>query len=254
MRGEPPAIQFVLYSEDRADANQDFAVLREILLGMLKHLRADLKTNHVFIKPLAPVPSQRICASHWKTTAKAKCPRVQQYRRDLIIDVATEIRLGRVVFFHVDADEIWSRRDTCPNACDHWPRSCRDVQTVLAQRAASDQPAPLEHSLVLAMPFYELESWAFANTTHLRRILVQPVDIAALSGWEADLGRLEEIEHTKDILTIRDSRNAELVQIKNGFPVAMLAKVPRSYAGTLDRLRGSGIVVRGLGEAASRPF
>jgi len=29
-----PAIEFVLYSEDRADADADFALLREVLLGM----------------------------------------------------------------------------------------------------------------------------------------------------------------------------------------------------------------------------
>lgn len=79
-----PAIRFVLYSEDRADANRDFAVLREILRGMLKLLRTDLKMNHVHIAPVRPVAAGRICGSYWKVTAAAKDPGAQQLRRDLI--------------------------------------------------------------------------------------------------------------------------------------------------------------------------
>jgi cell wall assembly regulator SMI1 len=104
------------------------------------------------------------------------------------------------------------------------------------------------------MPFYEIESWAFANTSHLRRILVDQADIAALTSWEADLARLDEIEHIKHSLTIRDAHNAELVQLENGFPVATLADTPGSYAATLDRLRRSELVTQGLGDAAGRPF
>jgi len=256
--GRTPAIRFVLYSEDRADANQDFTVLREVLLGMLKHLRADLKTNHVLITPVQPVPKERICGSYWKVTARATDPGAQQFRQNLIRAVATEIRLGRVVFFHVDADAIWSRRDACEHACEHWPRFCRDVQAVLDQARASDKaaraPYPLQQSLVLAMPFYEMESWAFANISRLRQILVEQADIAALSGWETDLTRLDEIEDIKDVLTIHDLHNAELVQLKNGFPVAVLAETPSSYAATLARLRHSEIVIQGLAEAAGRPY
>jgi hypothetical protein len=253
-----PAIEFVLYSEDRADANQDFTVLREILLGMLKHLRADLKTNHVRITPVQPVRRDRICGSYWKVTAKATDPGAQKHRRNLIRDIATAIRLGRVVFFHVDADVIWSRRDACEHACEHWPRLCRDVEAVLARHPPSNdppgQPDPLEQALVLAMPFCEMESWAFANTSQLRRILIAQTDLAALSDWEADLARLDEIADIKDVLTIKHSHNVELVQLKNGFPVAMLAEIPGSYAATLDRLRRSEIVQRGLLDATDRPF
>lgn len=250
------AIRFDLYSEDRADANQDFTVLRELLLGMLKHLRADLKTNHVDIQPVqGPHQKKRACGSDWKITDKAAAkPGAQQFRRDLIQDVVTAIRLGRVVFFHVDADAVWSRRDTCEHWCDHWPRFRRDVENVLNQLEPARPSYPIEHTLILAMPYYEMESWTFANTSHLRRILVEQPDIAIMAKWEADLARLDEIEHIKDKLTIRDSHNAALVQLKNGFPVAMLAKIPGSYAATLVRLRQSEIVMRGLANAADRPF
>jgi len=258
VNNQGPAIRFVLYSEDRADANDDFAVLREILLGMLKHLRPDIKTNHVAITPVQPVPKERVCGSYWKVTNKATDPGAQQFRRNLIRDVATAIHLGRVVFFHVDADAIWSRRDACEHACEHWPRFCRDVQAVLEQAAAADKPTSearlLDQALILAMPFYEMESWVFANTSRLRKLLVEPADIATLNEWEADPTCLDDIEDIKDVLTIHDSHNAELVQPKYGFPVALLAETSGSYAATLARLRHSAFVIRGLAEAAARAY
>lgn len=254
MSDQTPAIRFVLYSEDRADANLDFAVLREILRGMLKHLRADLKMNHVRVDPAQPVAKERICGSYWKVTRKATDPGAQQFRRDLIRDVATAIRLGRIVFFHVDADATWSRRESCENAREHWPRFCRDVQAVLDQAVVTGESHPIEQVLVLAMPFWEIESWAFANTAQLRQILVEPADLAVVTDWEQDLARLDEIEDIKDDLSILDSRNLELVQLKNGFPVDALAELPGSYAATLARLRASKVVIRGLAEAAGRAF
>ncbi len=48
-----PALTFVLYSEDRADADRDFEVLREVLLGMLQQICPELKTNHIRVEPAA---------------------------------------------------------------------------------------------------------------------------------------------------------------------------------------------------------
>lgn len=111
---------------------------------------------------------------------------------------------------------MWSRRTECEHIRDHWPRFCRDVGAVLQQNNT------IEQNLILAMPFYEMESWAFANTAHLRKILMNPADLNILAKWEADLTRLEEEANIKDMLTIQDSRNFELVLIKNGFPSATL--------------------------------
>lgn len=88
--------------------------------------------------------------------------------------------------------------------------------------AVLQQNNTIEQNLILAMPFYEMESWAFANTAHLRKILMNPADLNILAKWEADLTRLEEEANIKDMLTIQDSRNFELVLIKNGFPSATL--------------------------------
>lgn len=241
-----PALQFVLYSEDRADAVQDFAVLREVLRGMLKYVRPAAKTNHILLWPIE-TGSKRICGSFWKEKDSPR-PGAQELRRELIRAVATEIRRGRVVFFHVDADAVYAERNTCAHACTHWPRFRGDVTTVLAS------VIDIDAVLILAMPYYEMESWAFANVTHLQRILSDRRDLEHLGRWATDLRALDEIADIKDVLTIADSHNHALLQAKHGFSPEALMAVNKSYARTVERLQGSRVVTEGLDLAASRPF
>jgi len=63
---------------------------------------------------------ERVSGSEWKSTPGAQRG-AQERRRRLVRDVATALKRGRVVFFHVDADEVWERRARCPNVCEHWP-------------------------------------------------------------------------------------------------------------------------------------
>lgn len=245
---QEPAIRFVLYSEDRADANEDFAVLRQVLLGMLRRVCAGVKTNHVRIEPVQPVREGRICGSYWKEHA-AK-PGAQQHRRELIRDVVTALLRGRVVFFHVDADAVYSARERCEHLRSHWPRFQRDVRSVLA--GVGDDS--LDEVLILAMPFYEMESWAFANVEYLRRVLRDPREAASLSRWEHDLRALDEIADIKDLIALSASQRREIVLEGHGFPVQALEKADQSYARTIERLRGSQVVMRGLAEAAARAF
>lgn len=253
MSAAEPALTFVLYSEDRADADRDFAVIRELLLGMLRHICPELKTNHIRIEPTQPIRSERVCGSFWKTTPGA-APGAQELRRRLIRDVATALRLGRLVFFHVDADDVWAARSRCANACRHWPAFTKDVRTVLSHVGSRLDAGETEHALILVMPFWEIESWAFANVVRLREILLTPDDLAALAKWEHNLAALDEIEDIKDKLSIRDSRTLELVQRKHDFPSAALIEADKSYAEVVKQLRRSPPVARGLADSVARDF
>jgi hypothetical protein len=246
-----PAIEFVLYSEDRADADADFAALREVLLGMLGLVCPAVKTNHVRISPVQPVRKQRICGSYWKDRESAKAG-AQQHRRELIRAVATELRLGRVVFFHVDADAVYRERERCAHLCEQWPRFRRDVGSVLARPGAA--MFVIDEALILAMPFFEMESWAFANVDYLRGVLAQEHELAALSRWADALGELDEIADIKDLLTLSQEDKQALVRGRHGFPAQRLADAGKSYARTVERLRGSPVVARGLAEAAARAY
>lgn len=257
MSAREPALTFVLYSEDRADADRDFEVLREVLLGMLQQICPELKTNHIRVEPAQPARKERVCGSFWKTKPKAElrpAAGAQELRRRLIRDVATALKLGRVVFFHVDADDVWAARMRCANACEHWPAFSRDVLAVLRHAGSSLGPDELEHAMILAMPFWEIESWAFANVARLRELLTDPRDLAALAHWEHDLTRLDELADIKDVLSIRDDHTLELVQRRHGFPAADLVEVDKSYAAVVGWLRASPIVAQGLADASARLY
>lgn len=241
-----PALQFVLYSEDRADAAKDFPVLREVLLGMLKYVCPAVKTNHVLCLPIQ-TGKTRICGSFWKERDSER-PGSQELRRTLIRAVATEIKRGRVVFFHVDADAVYADRNACENARIHWPRFRGDVTTVLGSFDGIDAV------LIPAMPYYEMESWAFANVKHLQRILSDRGDLEQLARWADDLRVLDEVADVKDTLTIADSHNQALLQVKHGFSPEALMAADKSYARTVEHLQGSRVVIDGLAAAAARPF
>jgi hypothetical protein len=246
-----PAITFVLYSED--SARDSLATVEQLLRGMLRRVCDSVKMNHVRIEPALPA-EDRVSGSFWKSREKSRDG--QRLRRLLVRAVARHLALGKIVFFHVDADAVWAGWRSCENLNEHWPRFCADVLTVLGRAEGEklrDQ-TELEQVLILAMPFYELESWAFANTRRLRELLTRQEDLAAFARWEQELGTLDEIASIKDVLTIADAHNLELVQPKHGFPVAELAEAGKSYAATLVRLTASVMVRRGLEEAASRPF
>lgn len=248
-----PALTIALYSEDRTDADSNFAVLREIVYGMLQQVASDLKTNHVKLEPAQPVRTERVSGSYWKVTGRAEAG-AQERRRRLIRDVAAALRLGRVVVFHVDADEVWSRRGQCANVHEHWPRFTRDVRTTLHHAGYPVDDSALAQTLIEAIPFSEIESWAFANTARLRALLSEPRDLALLKSWEEDLAVLDEIPDIKDVLTIRDAHNQDLVQRRNGFPAAALVAANKSYAAVVRQLRASAVVSRGVADAAGRPF
>jgi hypothetical protein len=159
-----------------------------------------------------------------------------------------------VVFFHVDADDVWAARARCANACEHWPLFTEGVLAVLQGKGSSLDHEGLEHAMILAMPHWEIESWAFANGSRLREILSEPKDLASLARWEEDLRQLDELADIKEALSIRDTRTLELVQRKHGFPAAALVAADKSYAAVVARLEASPIVTRGLADASARPY
>lgn len=248
-----PAVRFVLYSED--SGKRALETLEHLLRGMLKHVCPSVKLNHVTIEPVLP-PDERVTGSSWKSHERSR--QAQRLRHLLLGAVARQLALGKVVCFHVDADAIWradattdERNRDCENLGTHWPKFCRDV---LARWGTNKDQTELERVLILVMPFYEIESWAYANTRRLRQVLTDASDLAVFTRWEADLGELDEIADIKDALSIGDQHNAELVQARHGFSAAALDGVGKSYSATVARLRASQVACRGLEAAAAREY
>jgi hypothetical protein len=245
--GPAPALACRLYSEDRADAEQGFAVLEHVVRGMLRLVEARVKTNHIAFKPVG----RGIPGSYWKA-ARSKEIGARQKRTTLLQDIATELLRGHIVFFHVDGDCTWaeSRR---ASVWDELKRFRRDLCAVSARAQSGHlDEKVLGDTFLAVIPFYSIESWTYASTEHLRLLARDPKELERIAEWAADLGQLDEIPHIKKSLpSIEDRANLELAR---HIPAAELCAIDKSYADTVKRVRGSACIRAGLDETLRRAW
>lgn len=241
MVAEPAALTVALYSEDSRATHNNFAALKETLLGMLGLVSPDIGPRAVHLVPVQGGP-ERIHGGEWKA-GPGSTPMAQRRRRLFVNDIRTQIEAGRVVFFHIDADTVWLRRDRAEFHY-HLERLRRDV----ARSCSGVGENTIDHWLIPAIPYYEFEAWAYANTSYLVDCLDDAEDLARVAAWLDDLGRLDEIENIKGHLaTVEDDRSHELVRRDRGFPCERLHAAGKSYAETVDRLRRSAPILERLG-------
>ncbi len=228
-------LTIALYSEDRRAAERDFDALREVVLGMLDLLLGEPMTASIACEPAQPARKERVCGSYWKMSTGASGP--DREKRTLLVGaIATALRRHKLVIFHIDADATWADRERAEYH-RHLERFTRDI------RQLSGLGQQLDHYFIPAVPFYEFESWAYANRPALLDLLTDDADLAAVEAWLDDLTKLDEIPDIKDKLSIEGRHSHDLVNRRRGFPAAELAAAGKSYAATLDRLRRSSAVL-----------
>ena len=254
-----PALVVQLYTEDKRDAGHECRTLKEVVLGMFLQLRPDLKTNHVECKPVHASPERRVSGSYWKVTGGAADPGAQARRITLIQDIVTALRRGHIVIFHVDGDEPWLKDGKHAAVWKHLERLQRDLERFVFEPSVGHAPlsreVELRHVFIPAVPFYSMESWAYANSKLLREILTEPGDLEFIERWEADpMRRDNEVQIKTTTLSIQDSLNEILVKRSRGFPAAALIELGMSYAATVKRLGESPVIAQGLASAAARPY
>ena len=189
-RGRPaPALVVQLYTEDKRDAERGCPVVREVVLGMLWQLRPDLKTNHVECKPVHTSPERRVSGSYWKVTPRAADPGAQARRITLIQDIVTALRRGHVVVFHVDGDDRWLKDGQHASVWRHLERLQRDLERSVFEprlgRSPLSRDVELRQVFIPAVPFYSMESWAYANVKLLREQVLHSYREAA-QGFSGD--------------------------------------------------------------------
>ena len=253
-----PALTLQLYTEDRRDAERECITLRELVRGLLALLEPALKTNHLAFHPLHDSPERRVSGSIWKATTKAVTAD-QNKRRNLIQDIITALRRGHVVAFHVDGDAPYLKDGTHAEVWQHLERLQRDIARFVYDPKVGRDPlsrdVPLTHVFVPVVPFYSIESWAYANTTLLRELLVDPKDLRYLADWTDNPGLREDVVQIKTkSLSIEDQQNEELIKTSRGFPREDLVKLGKSYADTRKRFADSPKIKAGLADAAARPY
>lgn len=242
----PPALVCRLYSEDKADGERDFAALEQIVRGMLRLIEERSKSNHIECKPVG----RGISGPCWKS-ARSKDLGVRQKRMTLLKEIATELARGHVVFFHVDGDCTWAETKRAPvwaelkRFCD----GLRDL-AVHKQIGKLDQ-SMLADAFIAVIPFYSMESWIYACTERLCTRTSNAKDLERIAEWAADLGTLDEVRYIKDALSIGDQCNHELA---GHVPAAALCAAGKSYAATVERVRGSSRIEAGLAETLQRDW
>lgn len=236
-----------LYSEDRADAKQDFATLAMIVSGMLRLVEAHARLHHIDFRPVA----RGISGSYWKAQ-RSKEIGTRLKRTTLLKDIATELLRGRVMFFHVDGDSTWATRKRAP-VWEHLARFRRDLRAQAAHAQLGDlDESLLEHAFIEVIPFYSIESWTYASIEHLRTLTHDARELERIAEWAADLGKLDETPGIKDELpSIQDKHNHELAK---HIPADALHALDKSYAATVERVRASDLVRAGLAETLQRPW
>jgi hypothetical protein len=246
-----PALVCALYSEDRADASRSFGTLEQIVRGMLRLVEEHAKTNHIDFKPVA----RDIPGTYWKVTSKSTDVGAQQKRRDLLRAVATELRLGCVMFFHVDGDRPWAEREQAPVRGD-LERFRRDLRSVAAHaQLGSLDESMLDDVFIAVVPFYSIESWIYACTEQLCTRTSDAKELELIAEWAAELGKLDEVRYIKDandaLPSIKDQCNHELAR---HIPAAKLYAAGKSYTDTVERVRKSSRIQAGLAETLQRDW
>lgn len=242
----PPAMVCRLYSEDGADASRK--TLEQIVLGMLRLVEERVKTNHIVFKPLG----QDITGSHWKAKDDCKALGVRLKRHNLLREIATELVLQRVVFFHVDGDCVWADNEQA-EVRGHLETFRQDLLSagVHAKTGALDA-STVDEAFIEVIPFYSIESWLYACTELLYTYTSRATERERIAEWAADLGKLDEVREIKDELpSIKNRHNRELAR---HIPAAALCAADKSYAATVKLVSASRRVRAGLDETLRRDW
>lgn len=249
----PQRLVFGLYSEDGGDSDRDFRALERILCGMLRLVEPRYNPADITVEPTQPDRSQRAHGSFWKVR-KSKRPGDQNKRRLLLQHVATALSRDRIVFFHVDGDTAWANQENAAVWADlaRFRKDLLALQQRPGKKGRQLDEERLTHAFIAAVPFYAIESWAYANTRVLRTCTTKKTDHERIAAWEQDLGRLDEETQIKTVLSVRDRHNFALFD--TGFPARNLHETGKSYAHTVERLRGSLLIREALTHSAQRPW
>jgi len=156
------------------------------------------------------------------------------------------------VLFHIDGDRPWKEHEESEN-CAKFDELVRVTLPQVADRgranaprgkaraAANAEPSPALHldRLLLIAPFRSIEAWLYQNipvAIELCRRHHGGAHGGALQDWEGKREELDELPAPEDEVCLGKGHNLDLA--KRGFPAAEVYAVKKSFAASVDRLRG----------------
>jgi hypothetical protein len=255
VNAEDAAISIVILTED---SGKDGRATVEALARRMLHLVVPGFGSHrVGFVPRDAREEEAMRGNVWKTDGKNLQERGRRVR--LLRYIVRKLSLpDTFVLFHIDGDRPWAERDRSENTAkfERLVRS-RLPQVVDSGRANAprtkaraqiyaDSPLHLEN-LLLICPFRSIEGWLYQNLRVAIDICAREhhgSHVAEPEAWEGRRGDLDELPAPEEAVCLGKTFNLELAT--RGFPASEAYEVKKSFAETVDRLRGCGALSRAL--------
>jgi len=165
--------------------------------------------------------------------------------------IRPDVEAPSFVFFHFDGDHAWQERHLTKDdiVADFEDFIRRRVIPAIDRALHKQREAGIEvevdagrKAALLRLrrltPFYSIEAWLFQNTAEARRLcsLTCGKHMGELQMWEADRGKLDELEKPKYALPCIETDD-HLALASSSFPTREVYVARKSYAAAVDNLR-----------------
>ena len=221
------------------DGGKDaYAVVCCVTRQILRFVLPGRDLRPILFLPLNEKASLAVHGNIWKS----RKPRDRQKRLDLMEALVGDVLSGGFVVFHIDADQIWARRQQCLNLtqfADFVAEMCRNYSDArFPNRTPERLREAFERRLIVIVPYYSIESWLYQSTERAVAICDEQYrgkDRGHFAAWGQDRRLLDEEPQPKDRFALGDRHNRELAEA--GIPVHGLEEAGKSFAQAVARFR-----------------
>jgi len=253
----PPVASVLLLTEDTG--RQSFPVLKVLVRKVLWLLDASINVERIELEPLRGEEELlAMGANRWK--AHDKFQREQALLRTRI---ASELRSGHFIVFHVDGDCLWSEYLAAKDKGDFSAIQGKSAfeerirfatrrllsgeggneQRARARKGPQAQPPQsidVEECLsrlFLWMPCYSIEAWLYQSIDLALKLCKERYkgrDIPLFTDWSNRRSLLEEVRKPKDTICLGDNHNSELAE---AFPAEIVEALRCSFHEAMEPMR-----------------
>jgi hypothetical protein len=256
------AARFVVLTEDSGASGWKPVV--SLVRAICDQLVVGVRWDHIDVSPRDDADAQTLRAlagNQWKGsngTAHGLRVRLAQYIANKLL-----VREGnaRFVFFHVDADRVWSAGD--PHDSENATKFERLVRTpvrvillgALAKRGRSGELDALMARLHLVVPSYSIEAWLYQSTARAAELCesrrCRGAHVAIFQRWATDRTLLDDLSQPKDA---KDERGTDLHclgdadkdALAQAFPAREVRAAQRSFARAVEAVGEDGALLHAL--------
>jgi hypothetical protein len=249
--GSAPGVSILVLTEDSGKHAHD--TIAALCKKMLQLVEPGCQTQRIAFEPAKENARRVVNANQWKSGKK------HRDRVALVQTIATKIgEQNGFVFFHVDGDCVWSKRESSENFEKFESLIIRSVRALLLDRDVRRKPQvppDVESQLArlrLIMPFYSVEAWLYQNidvAIALCHAHHGGKDADRFARWREHRHELDELERPKDELCLQDRHNKELAE--RAYPAPAVYEAGRSFATAVESLRACDALCQALRAVAS---